>query len=203
MGGRLVHELVGEVLVGGARKPLSYAQRVESVGARPHEVLHDLGWLRVETGDLPVVREMRDLAHVVDLVRGPQDRVLDLRAAALVDVRDGHEVVLLERAARHAQLRRVEPRRGDPAPLAVAAVPHLDEGLEEMTAGDGLGARHPDDAAAALGRVLAAGLGSAVADENGPRCDDRAHELVAPHAWPPPPRSATPFAPFDPFASLR
>jgi hypothetical protein len=51
----------------------------------------------------------------------------------------------------------VQPHRGDSAALAVAAIAHLDQGLEQVSPADLFGTGDPDHAAAALGGFLLRG----------------------------------------------
>jgi hypothetical protein len=151
---RLVDDLVlGRlpVLLGDA---VLAQERGADVGSYAHEVAAH-------------VRSPRQLEHVVDL-EGRLDEVrLHLVAGSAVEVGDREQVVLCQQLGPGVEEVGIEPGRRDAAALAVAAVPHLLERLQERAARERDARGGADHAAAALCLGLPPGDGRAAEGARG------------------------------------
>ncbi len=122
----------------------------------PHEVAFHRRRLDLEAGKVPIVVDGVEEALMVDAEMGPDKGLLKLRKDRFVEKGDLKKEILLQYLPAHAELPGHEADGGNAASLAVAAVVHLDGGLEDVAAPHGYGAGKTGNAATPLFRVLAA-----------------------------------------------
>ncbi len=92
---------------------------------------------------------------MVDLEDRMDELSLHIGAGARVQVGNSEQVIVVQDVRGDTEFFRYQAHGGDAPALSVTPIVHLDKGLQHVAGGDLLGAGHADNAAAALGRLVA------------------------------------------------